>query len=294
MLSRASSHGGMRWRDAVPAQATSSAAPRVVALVVGNGDYVDSAMDLAGPTRDATGVADALRTRGADVTLLTDATHEQLIGAVDAFVAALGPNDQAVFYYAGHSFVVEEENGALGVRLVPVDFVRLPTETAREGAGSVRRRIRMRKFGTVLPGIRLDAAPGTLSLNGLIASLVARGSGLNFVMLDGSTSGPQAEPASLPLGGLTASMAGATVVWFAAAPGTAVLDTVNGSPGMGALAVALTEGLHSREGAPDLTLLFRHVAARVVDLTNGQQRPVRWDSTVLPPVLHLAPGEFAE
>ena len=85
-----------------------------VALVIGNGKYQDFE-PLDNPPNDATGVAAALRSAGFKVVLKLDATHAQMIEALDAFAANIGNVDVALFYFAGHAAQVDWRNYLLPV-----------------------------------------------------------------------------------------------------------------------------------------------------------------------------------
>ncbi|WP_118183423.1 SUMF1/EgtB/PvdO family nonheme iron enzyme [Paraburkholderia phosphatilytica] len=71
-----------------------------VALVIGNADYPQYALPNA--ARDSRSVAAALRARGFDVLLRTDATASQMRDALVEFRRRLRAGGIGVFYYAGH------------------------------------------------------------------------------------------------------------------------------------------------------------------------------------------------
>lgn len=75
---------------------------RRLALVVANQAY-QHWPTLDTPTADAQAVSDALRKRfGFDVTLLQNASRQQLLAALGRLRMQAGPDDQVVVYYAGH------------------------------------------------------------------------------------------------------------------------------------------------------------------------------------------------
>lgn len=75
---------------------------RRLALVVANQAYQHWPR-LDTPVADAQSVSEALRKRfGFDVTLLQNATRQQLLAALNRLRMQAGPEDQVVVYYAGH------------------------------------------------------------------------------------------------------------------------------------------------------------------------------------------------
>ncbi|MFM0326022.1 SUMF1/EgtB/PvdO family nonheme iron enzyme [Caballeronia glebae] len=94
--------------------ATIAPAPRHLALVIGNADYVDR--PLASASRDADDMSAALDSLGFDVTRRTNLDEAAMRQALDAFAARLGPNDTALVYFAGHGLQAGGD-----ARLVPLD-----------------------------------------------------------------------------------------------------------------------------------------------------------------------------
>lgn len=97
-----------------PSTATAAHAPRHLALVIGNADYVDH--PLASASRDADDMTAALDALGFDVTQRTNLDEAAMRQALDAFATRLGPNDTALVYFAGHG--LQAGGDAL---LVPLD-----------------------------------------------------------------------------------------------------------------------------------------------------------------------------
>jgi len=85
---------------------------RYHALVIGNNAYTDMS-PLKTAVNDATAIADLLRTTyGFTVTLLTNATREDIITALDQLRATLTEQDNLLIYYAGHGILdASEERG---------------------------------------------------------------------------------------------------------------------------------------------------------------------------------------
>lgn len=88
--------------DAAPKPAEALLKGRRLALVVANQAYVHWPK-LDTPVADAQAVSQALRQRfGFDVTLLQNASRQQLLAALGRLRMQAGPEDQVVVYYAGH------------------------------------------------------------------------------------------------------------------------------------------------------------------------------------------------
>jgi formylglycine-generating enzyme required for sulfatase activity/uncharacterized caspase-like protein len=78
---------------------------RYHALVVGNAAY-SRLVKLETPVADANAVAEALRRRyDFSVEVLTDATREQIVTALNRLRADLSERDSLLIYYAGHGYV---------------------------------------------------------------------------------------------------------------------------------------------------------------------------------------------
>src|SRR5271157_2377328 len=86
-----------------------------VALIIGNNSY--SMAPLKNAVNDARAMDQALRNAGFRTILRENATKTALEEAAAEFLQQLGPDDTALFFYAGHGVQIENENF-----LVPVDF----------------------------------------------------------------------------------------------------------------------------------------------------------------------------
>mgnify|MGYP000122603467 CR=1 FL=1 len=84
------------------------------ALVIGNSTYRVS--PLSNPANDAKDMARVLTELGFEVSLVLNATREQMKQAIRVFVERLRRGDVGLFYYAGHGMQVEGHN-----YLIPVD-----------------------------------------------------------------------------------------------------------------------------------------------------------------------------
>lgn len=107
-LVQRSAHGEAKKGDAALSATTASTPSaallkgRRLALVVANQAYQHWPR-LDTPTADAKSVSEALHQRfGFDVTLLQNATRQQLLAALNRLRMQAGPEDQVVVYYAGH------------------------------------------------------------------------------------------------------------------------------------------------------------------------------------------------
>jgi uncharacterized caspase-like protein len=98
------------------AAGTETAAERRVALVIGNGAYVNAG-DLKNPVNDARAIASVLRRLGfAETTLLENLQFDGLRRALQEFGPVADGADMAVIYFAGHGVEVDGQN-----YLIPVD-----------------------------------------------------------------------------------------------------------------------------------------------------------------------------
>ena len=86
-----------------------------VALVIGNDNYKVSPLKNA--VNDARLVDKALQAAGFKTLLVENAKRSDMDRMVGQFLEMLGPDDTALFFYAGHGVQIENENF-----LVPVDF----------------------------------------------------------------------------------------------------------------------------------------------------------------------------
>ena len=219
-----------------------TAAQKRVALVIGNAAYTGTA-SLANPVNDATAIAVALEDLGFDAHLLADATAAGTAEQVSAFTQALNGADIAVFFFAGHGIQVGGQN-----YLLPTD-VSVDTEWAlKHSALNVQDLLREMEARAEASIVILDACrdnpfPDQLG-GGTRSAAVNRGLGL--MNLEGK---------------------GAIVAYAAAAGRVASDGDGPHSPYTEAL---LTE--ISKPGV-EVGLMLRRVVGRVIDATNGQQRP---------------------
>ena len=219
-----------------------------VALVVGNSTYAHIAR-LPNPENDAADMAAALRRLGFEVTTAQDADRASLNEALRVFTRESVGADMALVFYAGHGLEMDGVN-----YLVPVD-ARLERDT--------------------------DVRFETVVLDDVLAATA--GASLRMVILDACRNNPLARSMQRTVarrsvsggsfGDLNEDLLGdETLVAYAAAAGTTAADgRGRNSPYTAALLAHLEEPL-------ELSALFRRIRARVLESTDGQQRPHEYAS----------------
>ena len=221
-----------------------------VALVVGNSTYSHIAR-LPNPENDAADMAAVLQRLGFEVTTAQDADRASLNEALRVFTRESVGADMALVFYAGHGLEMDGVN-----YLVPVD-ARLERDT--------------------------DVRFETVALDDVLAATA--GASLRMVILDACRNNPLARSMQRTVarrsvsggsfGDLNEDLLGdETLVAYAAAAGTTAADgRGRNSPYTSALLAYLEEPL-------ELSAVFRRVRARVLDSTDGQQRPHEYGSLV--------------
>ena len=219
-----------------------------VALVVGNSTYSHIAR-LPNPENDAADIAAALQRLGFEVTTAQDADRTSLNEALRVFTRESVGADMALVFYAGHGLEMDGVN-----YLVPVD-ARLERDT--------------------------DVRFETVALDDVLAATA--GASLRMVILDACRNNPLARSMQRTVarrsvsggsfGDLNEDLLGdETLVAYAAAAGTTAADgRGRNSPYTAALLAHLEEPL-------ELSALFRRIRARVLESTDGQQRPHEYAS----------------
>ncbi len=99
-------------------QAPAKAAPRRLALVIGNARYPD--VPLNNPSNDARLMTRTLQDLGFEVTLGTDLRRTDFLLALRQFARQIPPGADVLFYYAGHAVQIRGSNF-----LLPVDIQNL-------------------------------------------------------------------------------------------------------------------------------------------------------------------------
>lgn len=220
---------------ALPAQETG----KRLALVIGNDTYAMSPLKNA--VNDARAMDRALKASGFQTILVENAKKADLDRVVGEFLDKLGPDDTALFYYAGHGVQIESENF-----LVPVDFV---------------------------PGATISAAKfACLSVAQVFDELKRKRAKRNIVILDACRTNPVQARYSLE-GGLAKPQDAPreTFIAFSTSPGQTAADNPNGHNSW------FTEALSDYAAQASLTLelneVMTRVKKRVSDATEGRQTP---------------------
>ncbi|WP_208987239.1 caspase family protein [Roseibium marinum] len=216
-----------------------------LALVIGNGAY-SNVTALDNPVNDAALMAQSLRQVGFDVTLITEATQDQLIRAISDFGRKLreaGDDATGLFYYAGHGVQSFGSN-----YLLPVDI------ELRDAAD-----------------LSLVGVPA----NAVLRQMFSARNQTNIVILDACRNNPFATIPDLSDNGLAEMKAPTgTFLAYSTAPGEIAVDGGgSNSPFTEALARRL-----STPGVP-IEVLFKDVRVEVLEATDGNQTP--WDTSSL-------------
>ncbi len=207
-----------------------------VALIIGNNNY--SVSPLRNAVNDARLMDKALQAAGFKTILKEDATYPVMEEAAAKLAEQLGPDDTALFFYAGHGVQIENENF-----LVPVDF---------EAASTV-----------------IQAKFKCFRLGQLFEELKKRTKRSIFI-LDACRSNPVAERNALQSGLAQPQLAGIeTFIAFSTSPGQVAADNPAGRDSW------FTETLADLIEQPGLTLddVFTRVKARVAQETESRQSP---------------------
>ena len=219
-----------------------------VALVVGNSAYRGIG-ELPNPKNDATDVGMALGRLGFEVTTVIDGDRAGMEEALRTLARRSVGADVVVVFYAGHGMEIDGTN-----YLVPVD-ARLERDT--------------------------DVEYETVDLEQVLRA--TEGAGLRLVILDACRDNPLAQrmrrvraTRSISRGSFgdldEQALLDETLVAYAAAGGTTAADgTGRNSPYTAALLEYLEEPL-------EISGLFRRVRARVLETTEGRQRPHEYQS----------------
>lgn len=216
-----------------------------IALVIGNSSY-STVSSLDNPTRDATLIAQTLESINFQVTLLVDATQDQMKTALGEFGRSLrngGPETTGLFYYAGH-----------GVQSFGSNYL-LPVDVALRDAADLD-----------LQGVEAQT---------VLRQMASARNKTNFVILDACRNNPFESILAFDEAGLAEMKAPTgTFLSYATAPGAVALDgTGTNSP--------FTLALASEMKKPGVAVeqVFKQVRVSVLDQTKGLQTP--WDTSSL-------------
>ena len=223
---------------AIPAVHAQEGGKRV-ALIIGNDAYGISPLKNA--VNDARAMDEALRASNFRTILVENAKKSDMETKIGEFLDMLGPDDTALFFYAGHGVQIANENF-----LVPVDFV---------------------------PGNSISGAKfSCMSVARIFDELARKRAKKNIVILDACRSNPVAEKYSLEAGLAQPQNPGKeTYIAFSTGPGQVAADNPDGRNSW------FTEALSEYVKQPALTLelneVFTKVKKRVSDATEGRQTP---------------------
>jgi tetratricopeptide (TPR) repeat protein len=210
-----------------------------VALIIGNDAY--SISPLKNAVNDARAIDAALRASNFRTILVENAKKADMDTKIGEFLDLLGPDDTALFFYAGHGVQIANENF-----LVPVDFV---------------------------PGNSIASAKfSCMSVALILEELKSKRARKNIVILDACRSNPVAEKYSLEAGLAQPQNSGKeTFIAFSTGPGQVAADNPDGRNSW------FTEALSEYVSQPSLTIeineVFNKVKKRVSDATEGRQTP---------------------
>jgi hypothetical protein len=220
---------------------------RRVALVIGNGAY-RSVPALPNPPNDAGDVAATLKRLGFAVTLITNASFDEMRRGLIALGRDAAGADMATVYFAGHGMEINGENW-----LIPVD-----AELKRD----------------------TDAANEAISLQSVIMQ-VSSTTSLGLVILDACRNNPFAAKMNRSLavraavsGGLgRIEPVGNVLVAYAARDGTTALD---GDGRNSPFTAALLRNIEAP--GVEVTFVFRNIRDDVMEATRNEQQPFVYGS----------------
>ncbi len=225
--------------------APANAVERRVALVMGNAGYTDTA-ELANTVNDAKAVAAQLEKLGFEVLLAIDKDHRSAIAVIDEFSRAMRGADLAMLFYAGHGIQIGGQNFML-----PVDVDVSSERSLRYSAIDIQEVVSEMERSARVSVAVLDACRDNPFLEALSRS----------------STGTRSAQVERGLGPMQLSGRGAIIAYAAAAGQTASDGSGDHSP----YTTALLEEI-SQEGI-EIGLMFRRVSGRVIDATDGVQRP---------------------
>ena len=223
------------------------AAPRRLALVVGNSAYT-ATTPLPNAANDARLFSKFLERQGFEVDTLTDVTRVELGRGLQTFADRIEGGDVALFYYAGHGMQMDGQNFLLGV------------DAKLESA--------------------FDVTAETLALDAIVATMEMR-AGVSMIFVDACRNNPLAESLarraqtqgagrSLVVQGLAPvePQGTGTMIAFAASPGQIAYD---GGGKNSPFTTALVE--HLAADGTEIGTAFKRVIRDVRTLTDNRQSP---------------------
>jgi uncharacterized caspase-like protein len=221
-----------------------------VALVIGNGAYLEDLGRLANPANDATDLAKALRDLGFTVTLGLDLGHAEMRRMITSFARAARDVETAVVFFAGHGF----QYGGVNY-LAPID-------ASITDEGSIAKHV---SLDTVMADLKAERGFRILIIDACRNNLTVER--LAVRQVEGTRS-VLAKRGLSPVTITTTWAGGGMLVAFATLPG----DVASEGAGRNS---PFTQALVKHLPTPTLELrrLFIRVRAEVVAATGGQQIP---------------------
>ncbi len=224
---------------------------RRVALVIGNSSYRSVPL-LPNPRKDAAAMAESLRAAGFDaVTLIEDATLQQMKKALRDFQDVADGAEWALVYYAGHGIEIAGQN-----YLIPVDARLQSDRDADDESVSLRYVLDRIQYAHALHMVILDACRENPFVNTMRRQMASRS-----VVARG-------------LAPYEPKIANEIVVYAAKDGEQAADGEVTGhSP--------FTKALMARMATPrvEINKMFRLVTSDVLSATNNRQQPFVYGST---------------
>jgi uncharacterized caspase-like protein len=207
-----------------------------LALVIGNSDYPDADSPLPQMTRDAGGLANALRKDSFLVDAVDNATRPDMTRAIDHLIARVDSNSIVLVYFGGYGVQSDGQN-----YLIPVDAkIWNEEDVRREG----------------------------VSIDRLLSKLKTSGARVRLVVVEASRRNPYERRFRSYSHGLAAIQTSEnTLILSSAAPGQVVEDSDEPhSP----LMTALLTQMNSSNGIEEV---FKNTRNAVAAATQGQQIP---------------------
>ena len=216
-----------------------------IALIIGNDAYPISPLKNA--VNDARAIDKALKSSGFQTIALENAKKADMDRAVGEFLDKLGPDDTALFFFAGHGVQIENENF-----LVPVDFPSVATISAAKFA--------------------------CMSVARIFDELKRKRARQNIVILDACRSNPVAAKYSLEAGLANPQDAPKeSFIAFSTGPGQTAADNPRGRNSW--FTEALADYVSQSSLRVEINEVFTRVKKRVSEATEGRQTP--WTTSSL-------------
>jgi len=212
-----------------------------VALIIGNNAYPMS--PLRNAVNDAHSMEQALATAGFQTRVVENAKKAEMEAAIGEFLDKIGPDDVALFFYAGHGLQIESENF-----LVPVDFPPSGTISAAKFA--------------------------CMSVAQVFDELKRKRPKQCIVILDACRTNPITAKYSLAAGlAKPQDMPKEAYVVFSTGPGQVASDNPDGRNSW--FTEALADFISQPTMTVDIEELLKRVSKRVSDATEGRQVPYK-------------------